>query len=159
MRALILTPLEIALRHAMFNKDLVTFLLGLGADPNIYGEQSLLNLYIDLGDLDNIVGVLDHGAGINKIDDRGNTPLHNAINNIPISETQYTRMDYVNQLLQYLQLPQQPRINPKIYNIVECLICRGSDLNIVNRDEKTPLIILTERNLEHILDPIKEPEV
>jgi Ankyrin repeats (3 copies) len=89
---------------------------GLDVNKKSEGQLSLLDRSINTNDLELTQLFIVNGADINHLDDRGNTPLHNAISN-------YRNMD-----------------------VILLLIESGADINIHNDFKKTPLHLAMEKN-------------
>jgi hypothetical protein len=153
------TPLIIAMIQRA-NIAMVNHLLNLGANPNIYGKQSLLHIFSRLHDISNIENLLNHGANINCRDRKNNTPLHVVIKQIPLDGTRPKRRLPIIEhpaFLEYLARTENI-IDPAIYKTIEFLISKGADGALVNNKNKSCLDMVEERNLEYFLAPIKEPE-
>ncbi|MCJ7454471.1 MAG: ankyrin repeat domain-containing protein, partial [Wolbachia endosymbiont of Homalodisca vitripennis] len=126
------TPLHCAVQEG--NLDIVKFLFDRGADiesQNAYNEKPL-HLAIKAGRLDILKLLLDRGANINAKDKDGKTPLD-------VAKDQ--KHDVIIQYLEQAQLNEQllAAVQDSDFSKVKDLINLGADVNIKDKDGKTPL--------------------
>jgi ankyrin repeat protein len=163
------TPLLLAMQYD--RSDLVRFLLEYGADPNLEGASGKTPLHM-LSDCraDCILVVaqslLERGADVNALDKDHQTPLLLAM--------QYDRSDLVRFLLEHGADPNLEGASGKtplhmlsdcradcILVVAQSLLERGADVNALDKDHQTPLLLAAryERSdlvrllLEHGADP------